>query len=202
MADQILPKNHTPVVPVERIRIQFSLWWSIFLHLARYVYGQDARHLPDRDQIDSMIAILGGEDYMQSFIEEEICAIEVMFERYRTSDPKACMTSAEVIAERVLPVLIQGDRYWVSDPARKRPGTILGHPHDSMIRRLALEAHRKRGQDRRLTDCESLYLRVSSTLDDIQKADPEYSTLPAYRKLIAEYNAKHPDAQVDCLHLP
>jgi hypothetical protein len=202
IASMPLPRRHISVIPPERVRIQFVMWWELTLRIIDYIYQNDAASLPAREFIDRLIEDLGGESYMQSFIEEEICAIEVMFQRYRTLDPKALMSSSEAIEKFVVKALIESDRYWVSDPGRKRPGRILRHPNESMLPVLLGESIRKRAQGRRLTDCEELYGRVSDLLVEIQVHDPTFDTVLNYRKLLAEYHDRHPDSPLTCLHLP
>lgn len=194
-----LPRRHAPVVPFERVRIQFVMWWKLAARIIDYVYRHDGECLPTREFIDRLISELGGEGYMQSFSEEEICAVEVMFRRYRDVDPKALMTSSTAIETFVAGALVQSDRYWVSDPGRQRPGAIADGPNESLLPVLLGESIRKRALGRRLSDCEELYCRVSDFLTGIE---PTFATLPAYRKLITEYNDRHPGPSLDCLHLP
>jgi hypothetical protein len=139
---------------------------------------------------------------MQSFIEEELCAIEVMVQRYRNLDPQALMTAQEAIQKFVLKYLIKADRYWVSDPNRTRPGQILGGPNSSMLPVLLGESVRKRAKGRSLSDCERIYCQVGDLLTEMKISDPEYRTVPEYAKLISEYNIRHPEARISSLHLP
>lgn len=200
MAETVLPRGHAQITPVERVQGQFVLWWEIMCRIVQYVYDRDCTHIPTRSQLDAMVARVGGEDYTPGFVEEERAAIQVMFDRYRRHDPCAGLTSVAVIGDIVLPALIQGDRYWVAEPTRHRPGTILTSPHESMLRKLMIDSVRKRDLGRRLTDCERVHARTCDVLVELQENDPEYRSLPNYRKLIDEYNAMHPDTPVSGLH--
>jgi hypothetical protein len=198
MSRRALPPGHVDVVSSHQRESVFLLWLQTALWIGRYVYEGDARHLPTDDELDRHATDLGLEPWMSSSTEEEMCGMKVMFRRYRETDPRAALPAADMIRRNTIRYLIQGDRHWVSG-YRQRPG-VLPDPHASMLRHLVLDSHDKRRRGWRLTAVERLAARVGDVLADVEAADPDYRTLPTYARLIAEYNAKHPGAEVTCLH--
>jgi hypothetical protein len=194
-----LPPGHVPVDTAGQVAAVFELWLQCALWVGRYVYDHDARWLPSDDRLDEFIEVdLGLEPWMSSATEEELAGMKVMFGRYRELDPQARLTADETILRFTLPFWIKGDRHWVSGD-RARPG-VLGDPHGSMIQHLVRKGNEKRHQGWQLTVAEQLCVRVGDVLAGLEATDPTYRTLPTYRKLIAEYNAQHPGAEVACLH--
>jgi hypothetical protein len=198
MRKRALPPGHVEVANEHQLESVFELWLQISLWIGCYVYKSDVRHLPTDDELDRFVADLGLDPWMSSSTEEEISGMKVMFRRYRESDPRAAMTATEAIRGLTIPYLIQGDRHWVSG-GRQRPG-VLADPHASMLRHLVLDSHDKRRRGWHLTAVQRLAARVGDTLAEIAATDPEYRILPTYARLIAEYNARHPGAEVTCLH--
>ena len=198
MRRRALPPGHVDVVHLNQRESVFELWLQSALWIGRYVYERDARHLPTDDDLDRFVAGLGLEPWMSSSTEEEISGMKQMFRRYARTDPCAEWSASAAIRWLTLPYLIQGDRHWVSG-GRQRPG-VLADPHASMLRHLILDSHAKRRRGWRLTAVERLAARVGDILGKIADADPQYRSLPTYAKLIAEYNAAHPGAEVACLH--
>jgi hypothetical protein len=194
-----LPPGHVPVDRAGQVAAVFEFWLQCALWVGRYVYDNDAGWLPSDDRLDEFAEVeLGLEPWMSSATEEELAGMKVMFGRYRDKDPYARLTADEAILRFTIPFWIKADRHWVSG-ARTRPG-VLGDPHGSMIQHLIRKGNAKLRQGWRLTVAEQLYVRAGELLAEIEATDPAYPTLPTYRKLIAEYNAKHPGAEVDCLH--
>ena len=194
-----LPPGHVPVDTTGQVAAVFELWLQCALWVGRYVYDNDAGWLPSDDRLEEFTEVqLGLEPWMSSAAEEELAGMKVMFGRYREKDPHARLTADEAILGFTIPFWIKADRHWVSG-ARTRPG-VLGDPHGSMIQHLIRKGDEKRRQGWRLTVAEQLCVRVGDRLAEIEATDPTYRTLPTYRKLIAEYNANHPGAEVDCLH--
>jgi hypothetical protein len=194
-----LPRGHIPVGTIGQNEKVFELWLQNAIWIGQYVYFHDASYLPTDDVLDAFIeGHLGLEPWSSSATEEEVSGMKVMFARYRTQDPQARLSVDEAIRAFTIPFWIKGDRHWVAGP-RSRPG-VLDDPHGSMIRHLIVDSHAKRARGWQLTLAEQLYGRVGEILAHIEAEDPRYLTLPTYRKLIGEYNARHPGAEVDCLH--
>jgi hypothetical protein len=194
-----LPLGHVQVEAPGQVAAVFELWLQCALWVGRYVYDNDAGWLPSDDRLDEFTEVeLGLAPWMSSATEEELGGMKVMFGRYRDQDPHARMTADEAILRFTIPFWIKADRHWVSG-ARARPG-VLSDPHGSMIQHLIRKADAKRRQGWRLTVAEQLSVRVGDLLAEIEATDPLYRILPTYPKLIAEYNSKHPAAEVDCLH--
>jgi hypothetical protein len=194
-----LPPGHAPVDVPDQVGKLFELWLQIAVWIGQYVYEHDARWLPSHDQLDALVHDdLALEAWVSSATEEETAGMKLMFDRYRTRDPHALLTVEQVVREFTLPYWIKGDRHWVSG-ARARPG-VLRDPHGSMILHLVRESHRMRSLGWQLTATDRLCAMVGDTLIDLERVDPRYATLPAYRKLIREYNAAHPGAEVRSLH--
>ncbi|WP_436501799.1 hypothetical protein [Actinokineospora sp. HUAS TT18] len=195
MAQTALPRGHVRVGPAARIRGQYLFWWQLMLHIIDYIYLGDANQLPTREDIDTLVAHVGGTSYMPGFNEEELAAIQVMLDRYRDADPSATLTSDQVLDRFVLPALVQGDRHWVSNPDHHRPGTILRGAHESMLRVALIDCRRKLTQDRELTDLECVYARLDTLLQEgCLDTLPTFNcldTLPTFKQLVAEYNAQH-----------
>jgi hypothetical protein len=194
-----LPPGHVPVATDGQVAAVFELWLQCALWVGRYVYDHDANWLPTDDRLDEYTEVeLGLEPWISSVTEEELAGMKVMFGRYRRRDPRARLTADEAIRLFMLPYWIKADRHWVSGD-RTRPGA-LKDPHGSMIRQLVRAAGDKRREGWPLTVAEQLCVRAGDLLAEIAATDPQYRSLPTYPKLIAEYNARHPGAEVPHLH--
>jgi hypothetical protein len=194
-----LPRGHATVETAGQVAAVFELWLQCALWVGRYVYERDAVWLPSDDRLDEFIEVeLGLEAWTSSATEEEVAGMKVMFGRYRDQDPEACLTADEATLRFTIPFWIRADRHWVSG-GRARPG-VLADPHGSMIQHLIRRGRAKRSRGGRLTIAEQLCVRVGDLLAALEAADPTYRALPTYPKLIAEYNARHIGAEVDCLH--
>jgi hypothetical protein len=199
MRKRSLPPGHVPVELAAQQEMVFELWLQLAIWIGQYVYTHDASRLPDNDSLDHFIERrLGLETWTSSTTEEEVSGMKVMFDRYRHRDPYALLGADESIRKFTIPFWIQSDRHWVSGE-RRRPG-VLRDPHGSMMLRLMTSSRDRQALGWQLTITDELCLRVSDILTEIADVDPGYETLPAYRKLIDEYNARHPDATVECLH--
>jgi hypothetical protein len=194
-----LPPGHVAVAPAGQVAAVFELWLQCALWVGRYVYENDAGSLPSDEELDEFtFDHLGLEPWMSSATEEELAGMKVMFGRYRDTDPDARLTADEAILRFTIPFWIKADRHWVSGD-RTRPG-VLRDPHGSMLQHLIREANDKRRLGWRLNVAERLCVRVGELLNEVEATDPTYRTLPTYPKLISEYNARHPGAEVSCLH--
>lgn len=193
-----LPPGHVRL-STEIVRQQFNFWWQYFLWICDYVNAGSGSRLPSHDDIDAYIVAMGGEDYMSSYLEEEVSAIKVMTDRYRNLDPTASMDLDEAIRRFALPALVRADRHWIAEPSRSRPGTIIADG-GSMLRTLLAKAidHRDRGWQ--VTDLERIYVRMAEILLDMWHDDPRFPALPTYRKLIDEFNRRNPANPVVALH--
>ncbi|MEJ3653628.1 hypothetical protein WEH80_11650 [Actinomycetes bacterium KLBMP 9759] len=198
MSRRSLPPGHVAVAP-ELVQKQFRFWWQYFLWIGRYVFERSAALLPSHDDVDAFITAIGGEDYMSSFIEEEVAAVKLMTDRYRTVDPEAAMGLDEALVRFTVPAFVRADRHWVSEPDRRRPGTIVGDG-ESMMRHLLARSTERRGRGWALTDLERVHLRIASLLGELQDRDPDLTCVPTYRKLVVEYNKRNPSAAVSGLH--
>jgi hypothetical protein len=199
MRKRNLPPAHTEVPDAHEQRAIFELWLRIAVRIGRYVYENDVRHLPTDDELDGLFDELGLAPWMSSSTEEEVSGMKVMFRRYASADPSAALSARDAVRRFTIPFFIKGDRHWVSGP-RERPGGILFDRHASMLRHLVLDSHDKRRRGWQLTAVQQLAALVGDMLTQIAHADPGYRTLPTYALLIAEYNARHPGAEVGCLH--
>lgn len=198
MTRRNLPPGHVGICR-EEVELQFTFWWQVFLWVGAYVFGGSADALPSHADIDHYVELIGGETYMSSFTVEEMAGVKLAIDRYRVDDPHAAMTLDEALRRFTIPAFVQADRYWVADPARRRAGTILPDG-ESMVLRLLARATSRRESGWELTDLERVHARIADVLTSVHQEDPDWVTLPMYRKLVEEYHKRNPDRTVPSLH--
>lgn len=193
--------RHSPYAP-EDVRIQFTLWWELFLRIAEYVFSRDCSKLPQPSEEArfrrTFVLPLDDEraNSLSQFMEEDVATFMGSFAWYCENDPRAEMSADDAIRSRALPALLAGDAFWVGSEGR--PGRFSDDAHASLVKDVLL-TERSRPDRRRPSNLEVLYTRMSEMLDEVDTSNSD--TFPEYLELLQLYKQRHPGEQVNKLHI-
>ncbi|WP_280454335.1 CBU_0592 family membrane protein [Nocardia brasiliensis] len=188
-----LPAGHSEVHPGDQAELNFALWWSLFIDIAKVVY-RPRRHrilpgggngLPTLAELHERAWQLGLRPWMSSATFEELAGIAQALEtidrheRIRPADPDRIMTGV------LLPELLLAELHWLHTPGGRTRSASKPRIDVALLRRHS-KAQLRWNDERYLEPLDHMYLRAGDILDHLVR-QPERSRTPALDSLLGMY---------------
>lgn len=188
-----LSAGHLEVLPVEQVELNFRLWWSILIDIARAVYRprwhrvlfRPATRLPNFADLQRRAAQLGLHPWMSSATYEELAGIAhslAVIDRHirlRRAGPDDIMTDV------LLPELLLAEMHWLHAPGG-RASTPNRPRVDIVLLRRHAAAETRWINDRHLGPLSHMYLRAGDILGHLATL-PDETRNSAVRSIMSMY---------------